>query len=286
MLGKEILNLQYSVIQWPVDPGNERARARFKCIKDTLYKLLKEDVFKEAISRNKVRILDVMAASGICGIALSKILVDEGVDIELTVSDLRESDLKYAFKWVEVAGLNERKFKLDIIVADAVKLPLYFSGRKFDIITVWGSSLPHIDAWRFPLLISGIRELQPSHGVVVIEQADLLPSILVNNLFKYILREGGAITIFESYDSIRGIQKRLLYKLPEMKYLCEVESRLWDIANIAASTWIFYKEIGIYEHSECLDRISRITKVLVAKNPRETVPNWRELALSLPIFIK
>ncbi len=131
MSSKDVLNLQYSVIQWPVDPEDERARARFKCIEDTFYKLLREGVFKEAVSRDKVSILDVMAASGICGIALSKILVDEGINVELTVSDLRESDFKYAFKWVEVADLNGRKFKLDATVADAVKLPLYFSGRKF-----------------------------------------------------------------------------------------------------------------------------------------------------------
>jgi len=280
---EDILALQYGIIQWPTKPDDPIARTRFAFIEETMRSLLEKGVFSVITSRRKVRILDVMAASGICGVALAKVLCEAGVDVNLVISDLRMDELELARQWIEVAGLKVENLSLRTIVADATKLPQYFKGEKFDIITVWGSSLPHLNVWELPLLISGARELQPPHGVLIMEQADILPRILVGNTFRYVMTEGKeALTIFESYDTLRGVQRRLLYKLPEMKYIGRVESRLWEVAQVLALMWLFYREVKLHDHKEVTGYISRITKVLVAKQPRMTCTKWEELAADLP----
>jgi len=280
---ENVLALQYQAIQWPTRPDDPIARVRFTLIEETMQLLLEKGVFNVILSEKKARILDVMAASGICGVALAKVLCEAGVHVNLVISDLRRNELELVREWVKVANLKEKHLNLNTIVVNATVLPQQFKEEKFDIITVWGSSLPHLDVWQLPLLISGARDLQPPHGILIIEQADLLPRILINNAFRHFLVEGReALTIFESYDTLRGVQRRLLYKLPEMKFLGRVESRLWEIAQVLALVWLFYKEVNLYEHKEVTRNISRNTKVIIAKHPRETAAEWKELIKSIP----
>ena len=274
---KDVLTLQYRAIGWPSKPGDPEAVARFASIEEFMRSLLKKGVFREVLSIGRARVLDVMAASGICGVALARVLSEVGVYVDLVVSDLREEELGLAREWVREASIKEGAVRLSTAVADAAMLPKHFKGAEFDVATVWGSSLPHLDAWQLPLLISGVRELQPPHGVLIIEQADLLPGILVRNDFRYVLVEGReALTIFETYDTLRGVQRRLLYKLPEMKYLGRVESRLWEVAQVLVLTWLFYEDVDLHEHRE----MGRNTKAIVAKHPRKSATKWSELVKS------
>ena len=277
---KVSLSRLYKEIEWVVDPSDSRARERFKSIVSTMEKLVSYGVFREVLERGEASILDVMAASGICGVALAKVFVDRGARVELVVSDLRSDDLGLVDSWLDFAGISGR-VDVETLVADATKLPEALSGRVFDVVTVWGSSLPHLDVYSLPLLVSGARELQPSHGVLVIEQHDILPRLLVTSSFKYILPEGKKLlTIYRGYDRLRGIQKRLAYVLPSLEYIGEVYSRLWDIAQIASFTWLFYKNIDLYSHYEPTFTVA--SSVIVAKYPRKNTVEWRELLSTIP----
>ncbi|GEM_PF-422945 len=279
-MGSVSLSRLYREIGWLVDPSDPKARERFWSIVSTMEKLASSGVFREVVERRRASLLDAMAASGICGVALARVLLERGVGVELVVSDLRSDDLGLVGGWLDVAGISG-EVGVETVVADATKLPEALGGRVFDIVTVWGSSLPHLDVYSLPLLVSGVRELQPSYGVLVIEQHDILPRILVTGGFKYILPEGkNLLTIYRGYDRLRGVQKRLAYVLPSLEYVGEVQSRLWDIAQVASFTWLFYRDIQLYSHIEPVFGIA--SSVIIAKYPRRTSVPWRELLSTLP----
>jgi hypothetical protein len=59
------------------------------------------------VSKRLVKVLDVMAGSGIAGAALAKALTLMGLKVDLMVSDIRSSDLQLVYEWLkEVEGVN------------------------------------------------------------------------------------------------------------------------------------------------------------------------------------
>ncbi len=165
----------YRFLRWHSRPDDPEARARFESIKGFMEDLLSRGVLSEAIGSGKARILDVMAASGIAGVALAWALASRGVEAEVTVTDLRDEELGMAGEWLRIAGLED-SVKLETLKIGATRLPEALGGREFDIVVLWGSSLPHLDVYDLHLFLAGARELQPRHGVILIGQFSLLPA--------------------------------------------------------------------------------------------------------------
>jgi hypothetical protein len=269
----------YDFFGWPTKPNSSVSINRFNKITEFAIKLFEEETLTKILEKKKVvKVLDVMAASGIAGVAFAKAIVSKGRKADLLITDARESELDLVKEWMQIAGLDEDSVILKTSRSDVTRLPYYFDKTRFDLIICWGSSLSHLDVYELILFLSGAKEIQPEDGALIIQQADLLPKILINNDFQRILIEGELLTIFKDYDVYRGVQKRLIYKIPQLEYMGIRESRLWEISQVAAIAWIFYKKIKIYEYSEIS---GRNTKVIVAYQPRKNTPNWMELTKTL-----
>ena len=91
------------------------------------------------------------------------------------------------------------------------------------------------------------------------------------------------LSIYKEYDDLRGVQRRVLYKLPSLEYIGEIDSRLWKTAQVAAGLWLFYKKL-IIENYHCPIH-QRSFRVLVGLEPRDNTPSWRELMDTLPTQI-
>ena len=268
----------YKFFRWHSRPDDPEARARFDAIKGFMKGLISRGILDEAIGSGKARVLDVMGASGIAGIALAWALNSSGVEAEVMVTDLRDGELGMADEWLRMARL-ENSVRLETLRANATRLPEDLGGREFDIVVLWGSSLPHLDVYDLHLFLAGARELQPRHGVILMEQFSLLPRILVYNMFKHILVEGDALTLFREYDDSRGVQRRLVYALPELRYMGMIEARLWETSQVMATAWIYYRRVETLDYTEG----KRSSKVIVARNPRGQAPSWRELFETHPL---
>ena len=268
----------YRFLKWHSRPDDPEARARFELIKGVMEDLISRGVLNEAIGSGKARILDVMAASGIAGVALAWALASRGVEAEVTVTDLRDEELGMASEWLRMTGLED-SVKLETLRADATRLPEALGGREFDIVVLWGSSLPHLDVYDLHLFLAGARELQPRHGVVLMEQFSLLPRILVYNMFRHTLVEGDVLTLYREYDDLRGVQRRLVYALPELRYMGVMETRLWETGQVMAAAWVYYRRVEALDYTEG----RRLSKVIAARNPRPQAPSWRELLETHPL---
>ncbi len=275
----EMVDLEalYRGLGWPSRPKDPVARERFNDILRLAETLLDKGPLAGLPEKGRIRILDIMAGSGIASVAFAKALSLRGASVELLVTDLREEELGLALEWARVAGLEEHA-RVRYARADASRLP-ELGEQEFDLVICWGSSMPHLDVYKAVLLLSGVREVQAADGALIIQQKDLLPWILVNNSFRHIMVEGGLLTIYREYDARRGVQKRLVYKLPGLEYLGVAESRLWELSQIVSLSWIFYENV------EVLDYIERgyPSKVIVAQKPRRIATPWKDLLRGIPL---
>jgi len=267
----------YESSLWYSRPDNEVARGRFRRIREYFLQLVDRGVLRTLAMSSEARILDVMAASGIAGVALASTLARKGVKVRLMVTDAREDELRFAHVWAELAGVSD-ELDIETKVVDSRELPRALGDRSYDAVLVWGSSLPHLNPFELHLLLSGARELHSDHGVLLIEQASVLPKILVNNAFRHTLVEGGVLTIYSDYNEMLGVQKRLVFRLPDLTYLGVIEMRLWELSQIVSSVWVYYREVNV----ESFTDMNRLTKVIIARSPRDNVPRWRDLYESLP----
>ena len=70
------------------------------------------------------------------------------------------------------------------------------------------------------------------------------------NMFRHTLVEGDVLTLYKEYDDLRGVQRRLVYALPELRYLGVMETRLWETSQVMAAAWIYYKRVEALDYNE------------------------------------
>ncbi len=132
--------------------------------------------------------------------------------------------------------------------------------------------MPHLSPHQLLLLLAGLRELQPRHGVVLVEQNNIGPKMLVHKYFKEVLVEGKALFIYKRWDAVNGMAVRLVYELPEMRYLGVDRIRPWDVADVAAQVAVFYKNVSVRPVTD----YTRVW-VVAGMGPRSSAPSWRDL---------
>lgn len=266
----------YAALGWATRPGDPRAERRFEAILAFMKSLAESGVLDDVITSGRAKVLDVMAASGIAGAALARALAERGISVELYAADLRPEELGLSRAWL--AGVDRVEIKA--AVADAAKLPEAFPGEKFDVVLSWGRSMAHLDVYRLPLFVAGARELQPPEGVLIIEQRDVLPDVLLTNSYRHVRLEGDVLYIHKEHDWLRGVVVRHAYKMPELKYLGIYATRFWEVAQVMSYAWIFYEDVSARDF---LDPLYGPSKVVVARRPRGGAPTWRQLAETLPV---
>ena len=88
MKGKPVMNWStssvnipelYRLLGWHSRPDYPKALIRFNPIIEFMKKLVANGIFSKVVEQSYTRLLDVMATSGISGVALAKTLIDENV---------------------------------------------------------------------------------------------------------------------------------------------------------------------------------------------------------------
>ncbi len=257
-----------------MDPEDPTAIKRFEDI-ITLFRYLYEnhDFFEEINKLNTISIVDLMAGTGIAGAAIAKSFADLGIELELTLVDIRRNDLEKVYQWLRRAGIED-KVKVEIIESDIKELYLTLEDRKdhYDIALIWGSSAPHLDAWDMVKAYSSISYLLKPNGLLLMEEGDRIYNICYRMGYKDFViegetEEGKIASIHNGYDWKRGVFKRVFYLLPGFKEIGELDARFWDLAGLGSLGWVFFKDIDIVPRSA--HRQQRVSSVILFKNPRK-----------------
>jgi len=143
----------------------EQGKSRLRALTQSLPALL--DTAHLKLPSNP-RVCCLMAGSCIEGIAFCEVY-----DAKVTCLDTQEKLL--------ARGLKEaRKRKLDLVtvVGDARDLESHITG-PFDLITVVGSSLPHLSIMEFDRVLAKSKGILSSRGTILVEQSDIIFRILL-----------------------------------------------------------------------------------------------------------
>ena len=272
--GKRLsMDTLYQYIPWPTSPDDERARARFKLLVGEFARLTSLEQLKPRKEGGKLRVLDVMAASGIAGAALAAALAGRGYRVELLAVDVRAGEVGLARRWVELSGYSGA-VSVEGLAADATRLPEEVGEGGWDYVVVWGSSLGHLDSLQLNQLLAGVRELQDPDGVLLLEQDDTGSRLLLTRSFEPVYVEGSLLLLYAGYDPITGSIRRHTYRLPEMRYLGDDYTRMWSVADIVGRLALLYEKVYVGGVSDIPKRMW----LIAARNPRSRLPSWRELS--------
>ncbi len=115
----------------------------------------------------KSRVLCLMAGSCIEGIVFA-----EQYSADVTCVDLQQRLLAKGVKEAKRRGL-----KLRTVVADIRELSTRVKG-KFDLVTILGGPLPHLNIFDFDKIVASILGLLSGRGRLLIEQSDVIFRIL------------------------------------------------------------------------------------------------------------
>ena len=249
------------------NPYTEIGRKRYEIAIERFKKLIKHDWLSNFLQNKKfVKILDLCGGSGIGGIAFCKILQDLGIECSLTIQDIRDKALEIAKKFsFEELGKEVEIIKKD--VREFVKLD-----QKFDIVLMYGASTIYFNPWDFIRILVYITENLYDHGIFINDDVDRVYTIMYEEGYEDVIVEDFSekkliISIHDTYDFNKGVFKRRFYDILNNEYGGVLELHMWTISNIAAYTWIFFKDVDIYR-----DEISKPWQMfIIAKEPRRNI---------------
>lgn len=268
------LETLYRLIRWPSAPGEPGARERFQRLRAAVPRLLEDLGLANILSMDNIRVLDLMAGGCVGGAALSAAFAERGKTVKLLCVD-RRSVVEESHSWLEAITPEARaRIEIEARRGDVTRLPQILKEEEtWDIALVWGSSLPHLSPYELLLMLAELREVQPSHGVVLIEQNNLAPRLIAGKSFREVYVNGHTLYIYKEWDHKNGTAVRLVYELPGLKYLGDDKVKFWDVADAAAQVAVFYKVLRMHEFLD----YARVW-VIAGVYPRASAPAWRELA--------
>ncbi len=255
----------YSLLKWPMNPDDERARRRFIGIKSFFNWAIKEGMLPE---KREVRVLDMCAGTGIAGAALADVLREWGYKVTLTVLDKRKDDLELVEKWIEYEDGGE-----DVEVLGVVKdcrEPLTFL-RKQDIVLIWGLTMPHFDPFEAASIMRNVASILSPDGSFIVEEIDRVYGLFYQRRYKDIVVETKTdeytlISIDEGYDLKRGVIRRSYYRLPGFERVFEMESRLWDLAGLAGMASLLFDDVRVIPRGE--HEVNGVADIILMRTPR------------------
>ena len=244
-MGEDLSRL-FRIVPWPEDPYTEEGRRRYEKAKEKFRGLLKHDWLSELVqSRDTVRILDVCGGTGIGGVALAKILREDGKSVELTVLDLRMDALRVAerFGSEELGGVS-------VVQSDATRLAEL--GLRADLCLIYGFSTPHFNPWSMVRLLANLADVLSEDGLLLVEELDRVYTVFYRTGYKEWLPEGVSedrlfVTIHSGYDFRKGVFKRAAIDLKSGEGPVIHEVHFWGLASLTAMAWIFFEDVDIVE---------------------------------------
>lgn len=233
-------------------PEDDRSKKRFFAMIDEMTKVSSYFPESKALS-----VLDVAAGSGIAGVAISKVLMDFGRKVALTLSDVRDDDFPFAGQWAKVAGID---LKINCQVLDAKNL--HELEEKFDIVILWGFSTPHFSPKKLIRVFSSVSKVLKKEGVFLVQEKDRVFEIFYRNDYRSFLPEGnGIVSVDEGYDRGEGCFIRGYYYLESFRPIARSRVRMWDTPLTAAILEIFFSKVEIVD--------TPVSDIVVAIGPRK-----------------
>ncbi|MGQ4893835.1 MAG: class I SAM-dependent methyltransferase [Candidatus Njordarchaeia archaeon] len=254
----------YSLGIWPQDPKTSQGKARYERAIGHFRHLLEHEWIRHLISsKETINILELCAGTGIGGIAFSKVLRDAGKKINLYLTDIREDSLKIAKEW----GESELGFKIAIIRSDAQKV--HQIDRVFDIILMYGFSAPHFNPWEMLKIFTAVSRVISKNGIFIMEEGDRIYSVFYQTGYQRIFpervnKENADLSIHKGYNPVFGTFERAYIDLLKRTKPIIVPIYFWNLAELMAMLWLFFRDIDFMKHQE-----SQTAGFIIAKEKRD-----------------
>ncbi len=258
----EDMSKLYQLTRWPEDPRSEEGRKRYVEALDRFRSLLSHEWFSEILNRGKVRLVDICGGTGIGGVALSKVLLEAGAEVELTVVDLRVEALEKAkLLSAEELGVEAITDLMDV-------RELHSLHRKFDLALLYGYSTPHFDPWEMAKLLASVSRSLDDRGLMVVEEQDRQYLIFYRRehrdwLVEDIGPERLLVSVHWGYDHLRGSFKRAILDLFTKEGPIALEVYFWNLAGLMAMSWLFFEDIDFLPYKR-----GTFNGLILAKGPR------------------
>ena len=257
----ERLDRVLELMGWEEDPWSSGGRRRLEKGVETFTQLLKHPWLEHLLnSRRSMRLLDICGGTGIGGVALAKALEGVGVDVSLTIVDLRPGALEKAAK---LARLELRK-TIRTVVGDAREL--HKLNIEADLALLYGYSTPHFSPWDMVRFAVSTASILPEDGVLMIEETDRIYNIMYRTGYRHVLTERvdknhTVVSLHAGYDAKRGMFRRVMVDLASGERV-EFEVHFWSLAGTAAILWAFFEDVDIVQTA------TPTTGFILARRPR------------------
>ncbi len=257
----------YRVFPWPEDIESQEFMKRFDQVEKFLRRVIEHPWIRDAVlKKNRLRVLDLCGGTGIAGIALAKVLIDQDKNVDITVIDKRRSALEKASllaKKVLDKGYELKTIAMDVL--DMIDLDI-----KADIALLFGYSTPHFDAYQLVTLTAIVANKLVDDGIYLVEEVDRLYTIFYLMGYERVHVEYAnenriVLVVHAGYEPRTGTFNQIIVEIPSMERAFS-RTRLWDLASVAAILWIFFEDVDF----EPLK--SAYSGVLIARNPRNIDP--------------
>ena len=266
MIQRDLLEKAYKIAAWRDDPWTVEGRERYLKAIENFRRLTKHIWFEDL--ENKVKILDLCSGKGIGGVALSKVLEENGIIAELTMVDIREDAIKNSIKFSQEEGIKAEAYSMNVL--DAYKLG------SFDIVLIYGASLVHFNEWSLIKLMASASISLKDNGIIIIDEMDRINTIFKNGFKNFIVEnkdpENLSISIHDRYDYLTGSYYRTFIKLKDSESIT-LPLTFRSISHIASILWLFMNDIDIIPEDPPLYFIigkepRRIIKPQILKKPK------------------
>jgi MPBQ/MSBQ methyltransferase len=178
--------------------NTERGRERLEAFTKHLPNLVE---FAGIKLPKRPRVLCLFGGSCMEGTAYAR-----AFDAEVTCVDLQQRMLA-----IGKAEARKRKLNVTTLKGDAKDLSKLIHGQ-FDLVTVHGSPLPHVDIYDFDQTVQGVLKVLGPKGTFLIEQSDLIFRILPQYKEAFLSNlEPVVVNIHRTNNAARGYFERLYY---------------------------------------------------------------------------
>lgn len=238
------LSRLYSVFVWPHSPENQEGKEYYESALRFMKTLIDHSWMKRMIAKKKdIKILEICGGAGFGGMALSKVLSEKSVKVDLLITDLRKDALNIAKKW----GSKVLKGKVDISVIDAREV--HNLKKKFDLTLIYGLATPHFNPWELVRVFASVSEVLAEDGLFVVDESDRRYRLFIDQGYKWALAEGFGdkyvMDFHTGYDLIRGTCKKTFINPDKMSKKTSTEIFMWGLAEVGALTWAFYNDVDM-----------------------------------------
>jgi len=236
----------YSLFLWPSNPEDEKGKKYFK-ITLKLMKLLINNVWIREIlaTKKEIKIIEICGGAGFGGVALTKLLLENGLDVKLLVTDLRKETLETALKWGNTVIGN----RIDVSLVDAGDV--WKLKERFDIALMYGISTPHFNPWEIVKVFASVSNTLVSEGIFVVDEADRRYKIFLSQGYQFVLPEGHSdkfvVSFHKGYNPICGTFKRTFVNMDNPKIKLSAEHFFWGVAEVGALMWTFFEDIDFID---------------------------------------